>query len=173
MTFKKLLEVLPLIVLRLFHQSCWASPLNRGAVSLLSCWQHSKLTLYALVAVFIPHFDRVLTLRKSSIEGNSKTGISEQTEYAYFTFWRLLWYPRWFETLSFAGVFTIQRLPMDNLWICSHKTYPEQNKRRLSRFIPYILTISLEKALYYKSLFNQVCSLLISILPSPRETIVL
>ena len=134
---------------------------------------YSKLTLYALVAVFIPHFDRVLTLRKSSIEGNSKTGISEQTEYSYFTFWRLLWYPRWFETLSFAGVFTIQRLPMDNLWICSHKTYPEQNKRRLSRFIPYILTISLEKALYYKSLFNQVCSLLISILSSLRETIVL
>ena len=134
---------------------------------------YSKLTLYALVAVFIPHFDRVLTLRKSSIEGNSKTGISEQTEYAYFTFWRLLWYPRWFETLSFAGVFTIQRLPMDNLWIWSHKTYPEQNKRRLSRFIPYILTISLEKALYYKSLFNQVCSLLISILSSLRETIVL
>ena len=38
-TFKKLLEVLPLIVLRFFHQSCCASPLNCGAVSLLSCCQ--------------------------------------------------------------------------------------------------------------------------------------
>ena len=37
--YKKLLEVLPLIVLRFFHQSCRASPLNCGAVSLLSCWQ--------------------------------------------------------------------------------------------------------------------------------------
>ena len=36
---KKLLEVLPLIVLRFFHQSCCASPLNCGAVSLLSCCQ--------------------------------------------------------------------------------------------------------------------------------------
>ena len=37
--YKKLLEVLPLIVLRFFHQSCRASPLNCGAVSLLSCCQ--------------------------------------------------------------------------------------------------------------------------------------
>ena len=36
---KKLLEVLPLIVLRFFHQSWCASPLNCGAVSLLSRWQ--------------------------------------------------------------------------------------------------------------------------------------
>ena len=49
-TFKKLLEVLPLIVLRFFHQSCCASPLNCGAVSLLSCWQqqHQTQKLYIL-----------------------------------------------------------------------------------------------------------------------------
>ena len=41
-----------------------------------------------------------------------------------------------------------------------------QNKRRLSRLIPYRLTIILEKALYYKGLFSQVCSPLTSTLPS-------
>ena len=42
-TFKKLLEVLPLIVLRFFHQSCCASPINSGAVSLLSRWQQTGI----------------------------------------------------------------------------------------------------------------------------------
>ena len=48
--YKKLLEVLPLIVLRFFHQSCCASPLICGEVSLLSCWQqqHQTQKLYIL-----------------------------------------------------------------------------------------------------------------------------
>ena len=41
--YKKLLEVLPLIVLRFFHQSCCASPFNCGAVSLLSRWQQTGI----------------------------------------------------------------------------------------------------------------------------------